>query len=122
MNWNLNIVQAYLRSWATKAIVATEQAAIDYYLQNGRKLQDKKDWALDYGVEQYRKATRNVPFLNSVTWDDELVRSQLSKTIDDLFTELDSRITQAAREVTDQPAPVTDAPELPSGEGEQLSA
>ncbi|MFC3859379.1 hypothetical protein ACFOPQ_01140 [Deinococcus antarcticus] len=119
MNWNLNIVQAYLRSWATKAIVATEQAAIDYYLQNGRKLQDKKDWALDYGVEQYRKATRNVPFLNSVTWDDELVRSQLSKTIDDLFTELDSRITQAAREVTDQPAPVTDAPELPSGEGEQ---
>lgn len=119
MKWNLNILQAYLRSWATKAIVATEQAAIDYYLKHGHKLLSKKEWALDYGVAQYCKATANVPFLNTVTWDDDLVRAQLSKTIDQLFAELDARITQAARDVTDQPAPVTDAPELPSGEGEQ---
>lgn len=100
MKINLNFLGIYLRTLAAKAIVATEQAAIDYYLQNGQKLRDKGEFAINYAMNQYAKATANVPILNTSTWDDEYVRSQLQVVMAQVWAELDDRIKQAAREVT----------------------
>lgn len=101
---NKTLLTAYLRTLAAKAIPEMEKRAIEWYLRHGEVLRDKRALALDYAMQQYKAATKNVPLLAATEIDDQLVRQMLSQALDSVWTELDDRIKQAARDVTGQPA------------------
>lgn len=100
---NKTLLTAYLRTLVAKAIPEMEKRAIEWYLRHGEVLRDKRALALDYAMQQYKAATKNVPLLAATEIDDQLVRQMLSQALDGVWVELDDRIKQAARDVT-QPA------------------
>lgn len=120
MNFDKQQALEALKLWArpviAKAIASTEQKAIEYALRHADGLKDKSGLALDYAMRQYAQATQRVPVLNATQLDDQAVRALLKPEIEKVFAELPDYVKQAARKVV---PPVTDAPELPSGEGEQ---
>lgn len=109
----LNALKLWARPVIAKAIASTEQKAIEYALRHAEGLKDKSGLALDYAMRQYAQATQRVPVLNSTDLDDQAVRAILKPEIERVFRDLPDYIKQASRQVV---PPVTDAPELPSGE------
>lgn len=101
---NKTLLTAYLRTLAAKAIPELERKAMEWYLRHGDVLRDKRELALDYAMQQYAQATARIPVLAATTLDDQTVRQLLRQALDSVWTELDDRIKQAARDVTGQPA------------------
>lgn len=88
-----------IRAAAAATLPAIEALAIEYLLKNKGELQGKADRALDYAMEQYRRMTAGNRFLDATTIDDEIVRAQLKRAIQEAFDRAPDAVKQAAREV-----------------------
>ncbi|MGY2892732.1 hypothetical protein [Deinococcus sp. UYEF24] len=114
---NLNAITAQLRLFALQAVAQTETIGVSVALQQLPTLlsQEKKDQAVEIVYGLYRSFEVNIPVLNATEIDDVLVKAGAAQAVDWAFDQLKDQLNALAP-VAAQP-PVTDAPELPSGEG-----
>lgn len=102
------ILKAIITTAAAKAIPAVEQLTIELLLRNGQFLQDKAAQAEEYGMKKYREMTQGIPFLNATEIDDNMVRRELRRAIQQAWERADDAVRQAAREVRQSlPAPAS---------------
>ena len=112
---NLNAITAQLRLLALQAVAQTETLGVSVALKELPALlsQEKEDQAIEIVCGLYRGFEANIPVLELTTIDDDLVKAGAREAVHWAFDQLKVQLNALAP-VAKQP--VTNAPELPSGQ------
>ena len=115
---NLNAITAQLRLLALQAVAQTEALGVSVAQRQLPALlsQEKEDQAVEAVYALYRSFEANIPVLNMTTVDDELVKAGAKQAVRWAFDQLKVQLNALAP-VARQP--VTNAPELPSGQDQK---
>lgn len=101
-----------LKLLALKAIPEIERRAVEWLAENkGAVFGDKREAALEYMCEQYKRSTASIPGLKDTDLDDKVFRQYAEQYLDWAWEQLGELVNDAAR----LPAPSTTASELPAG-------